>query len=117
MKPQEPTKVVKALPIKSRNELYHTVDGYDFIYEHSDYTKLDVAKPGFFNQFRDELQVGMVVECRLGQIGDGITQLFLQVIASPKEGVGDVMVSVGPARKFTPVRHDGTLADDKEKAA
>ncbi len=27
---------------------------------------------------------------------------------------GDVMVSVGPSRKFTPVRHDGTLEEEKE---
>ena len=116
MKPVGPTKVIKAPPRSDRTDLYHTVDGYDFIYENSTATKIDVAKPGFFNLFRDEMQVGMMVECRLGQIADGITQVFVQIIASPKDDrSGDVMVSVGPARKFSPARHDGTLADEQER--
>ena len=117
MKPVGPTKVVKAVPRTDRNDLYHTTDGYDFIYENSAYNKGDLVRPGFFNAYRDELRVGMMVECRLGQIADGITQVFVQVIAAPKESTGDVMVSVGSSRKFTPVRHDGTLAEDEEKAA
>ena len=118
MKPPGPTKVIKAVPTRNRDDLYHTTDGYDFIYENSKYTKIDVAKPGFFNIFRDELRVGMMVECRLGQIADGITQVFVQVIASPKtEAGGDVMVSIGSSRKFTPCRTDGTLAEDEERAA
>ncbi len=118
MKPMGPTKVIKAVPTRDRDDLYHTTDGYDFIYENSKYTKIDVAKPGFFNIFRDELRVGMMVECRLGEIADGIIQVFVQVIASPKtEGGGDVMVSIGSSRSFTPCRTDGTLAEDEEKAA
>ncbi len=113
MRPADKPKVVRAVPRTDRNDLYHTTDGYDFVYENSSYTKIDVAKPGFFNIYRDELRVGMMIECRLGAIEDGITQLFVQVIASPKnERSGDVMVSVGPSKKFTPVRHDGTLAED-----
>ncbi len=60
----------------------------------------------------------MMIECRLGKIEDGITQLFVQVIASPKtDRLGDVEVAVGPSKKFTPCRHDGTLVVDEEKAA
>ena len=117
MKPQGRAEVIKAAPRSYREDLYHTVDGYDFIYENTNSAKIDVVRPGFFNQFRDELQVGMMVECRLGKIADGITQVFLQVIESPKDGVGDVMVSVGPSRKLTPVRHDGTQADEKENSS
>ncbi len=115
MKPQGPTKVVKAPPRSDRTDLYHTLDSYDFIYENTTATKIDVAKPGFFNIFRDELRIGMMVECRLGQIADGVTQVFLQIIESPKEGGGDVMVSLGSSREFTPVRHDGTQADEQER--
>ena len=116
MKPQGQTEVIKAAPRSYREDLYHTVDGYDFIYENTNSAKIDVVRPGFFNQFRDELQVGVMVECRLGRIADGITQVFAQIIASPKsDREGDVMVSVGPSRKFTPVLHGGTQADEKEK--
>ena len=118
MKPQGPTKVIKAVPRTDRNDLYHTTDGYDFIYENSTYTRVDAIKPGFFNAYRDELRRGMIIECRLGEIDDGIDQGFVQVMRSPKsEVLGDVEVSTGPWRKFTPVRHDGTLAEDEEKAA
>ena len=118
MKPAGPTKVIKAVPATDRNDLYHTTDGYDFIYENSAYAKIDVAKPGFFNAYRDELRVGMMVECRLGEIADGITQVFVQVIAAPRsERLGDIEVSVGSARKLTPCRHDGMFAEDAEQAA
>ena len=114
----ESVKVIRAEPPKGRDDLYHTMDGYDFIFETSTATKLDVAKPGFFNCYRDELRVGMVVECRLGNIADGITQAWFQVSQAPKsERGGDVMVSVGPSKKFTPVRHSGELAEEEEKAA
>jgi len=116
-RPQDPVKVVRAVPNDYRNDMYHTMDGYDWIYENPSYTKIDVARPGFFNVYQSELRVGAIIECRIGEIADGITQVWLQVIVAPKESEGDVMVSVGSSRKFTPVRHDGTLADDKEKAA
>ena len=49
---------------------------------------------------------------------DGITQVWLQVIEAPKNDIsGDVMVSVGPSRKFTPVRHSEGAEDEKERAA
>ena len=115
-RPTDPVKVVRAVPSTYRNDLYHTADGYDWIFEHSAYTKGDVARPGFFNIYRDELRVGAIIECRLGKIEDGITQVWVQVIEAPKsERAGDVMVSIGQSRKFTPVRHDGSLA--KERAA
>ena len=111
-RPIDPVKVVRAVPRTDRNDLYYTSDGYDWIYENPNYSKIDVARPGFFNIFRDELRVGTVIECRIGEIADGITQLWLQVIVAPRsERQGDVMVSIGPSRKFTPVLHDGTLAD------
>ena len=118
MRPSDPVKVVRAVPRTDRNDLYHTTDSYDFVYENPAYGKADVVRPGFFNVYRHELRVGMVIECRLGEIADGITQAWLQVIAAPKSELqGDVMISVGSSRKFTPVRHDGTLGKDAEKAA
>ena len=117
-RPTDPVKVVRAVPSTYRNDLYHTSDGYDWVYENPNYTKIDIARPGFFNAFRDELRVGAIMECRLGEIADGITQLWVQVIVAPKnERGGDIMVSIGPSRKFTPVRTDGTLVDEKEKTA
>ena len=118
MRPTDPTKVVRAVPSTARNDLYHTMDAYDFIYENPSYAKIDIAKPGFFNAYRDELRVGMVIECRLGEIADGITQTWVQVIERPKSEMGgDVMVSLGPSKKFTPVRHSGEAEDEKEVAA
>ena len=117
-RPTDPLKVIRAVPRTGRNDLYHTMDGYDWVYENPAYTKVDCAKPGFFNNFRDELRVGAVVECRLGSIQAGIVQTWVQVIAVPKtEGEGDVMVSVGASRKFTPCRHGGGLEKEEGKAA
>ncbi len=116
-KPTEP-EIIRAVRPKGRNDLYHTVDGYDWIYENSDATKIDVARPGYFNIYREEMQAGAIIECRLGHMADGITQVWLQIIVAPKsERAGDVIVSIGPSRKFTPARHDGTLAGETEKAA
>ncbi len=117
MRPMDKPKVIRAVPRTDRNDLYHTVDGYDFIYENPTYGKADVCRPGFFNTFRDELKVGMMIECRLGDIADGITQTWVQVIERPKSELGgDVMVSLGPSKKFTPVRHSGALEDEREVA-
>lgn len=114
MRPADKPKVVRAVPRTDRNDLYHVTDGYDWVYENPGYGKADVVKPGFFNGYRDELRIGMMIECRLGEIADGITQVLVQVIAAPKhERQGDVQVSVGPSRKFTPVRHDGSLAEEE----
>ena len=116
MRPTDKPKVVRAVPRTDRNDLYHTADGYDWVYENPAYTKFDVIRPGFFNTFREELRVGAVIECRLGDIADGITQAWVQIIEAPKSELGgDVMVALGPSRKFTPCRTDGTLAEDKEK--
>ncbi len=116
-KPTEP-EVIRAVRPKGRNDLYHTVDGYDWIFENSDATKIDVARPGFFNIHRQEMRAGAMIECRLGHFVDGITQVWLQVIEAPMtEHGGDVVVSVGPSRKFTPVRHDGTMAEDEKEVA
>ena len=118
MRPMDKPKVVRAVPRTDRNDLYHTVDGHDFIYENPSYGKNDVVRPGFFNTFRDELKVGMMIECRLGDIADGITQTWVQVIERPKSELGgDVMVSLGPSKKFTPVRHSGEMEDEREKVA
>ena len=118
-KPTDTVAVVRAVVEADRNALYHTMDGYDWIYEpHLPVTKTDVVRPGFFNTNREVLRVGAVIECRLGKIEDGITQLWLQVIEAPRnETEGDVMVAVGPARKFTPCRHDGSLGETNEKDA
>ena len=117
-KPADPVKVFKAVRPKGRNDLYHTVDGYDWVYENSEATKIAVATPGFFNCYREEMRAGAMIEARLGRFVDGITQVWLQVIEVPKNDVsGDVMVSVGPSRKFTPARHSGAAEDEKEQAA
>ena len=96
-------------------------DGYDFVLRDENATKLDVIKPGFFNQHRTDLIVGTMIECRLGYPCDGIQLIRLQVIEAPvKMGVdADVMVSYQDPKtgKFVPVRHDGALADEKERAA
>ena len=115
-KPADAT-VIRAVRPTGRNDLYHNVDGYDWVFENSDATKLDVVRPGYFNVYREEMRPGAMIECRLGHFVDGITQVWLQIIAAPKgEGEGDIMVSVGPSKKFTPARTDGTL-EDEEKAA
>ena len=115
-KPQDPVKVAPAVQSVAINDMYHTIDGYDFIYENVKATKIDVVRPGFFNPYRDDrnLKCGNVIECRLGKVEDGITQVWLQVIEVRARALGgDVIVAVGPSRKFTPCRHDG----EQEKPA
>ncbi len=118
MKPVDRVKVIKAPPRRDRNELYYIVDGYDWVYEHPTYTKGDVVRPGFFNEYKDEMRVGAMIECRLGVIEEGIKRHWLQVIQVPKTmRDGDVLVSYeNQKHEFICVRHDGTL-DEKERAA
>ncbi len=124
-RPPEVKKFKAPAPAFDRNALYYPNDfGGDWIYEPREpFTKLDVVKPGHFNAYRGELVnqgVGTRITCRLGDIQDGILEVELQIIECPRsERMGDIMVSVkGRDGKFTPVRHDGTLAEDeKEKAA
>ncbi len=118
-RPAEVKKFKAPPPSYDRNALYYIVDSYDWIYEPREpFEKIDVCKPGHFNAYRDDLRLGSRITCRLGDIATGITEIELQIIEwSRSEHEGDVMVSVGPSRKFTPVRHDGTLAEDEEKAA
>ena len=48
---------------------------------------------------------------------DGINQTWVQVIERPKSELGgDVMVSLGPSKKFTPCRHSGALEEEREVA-
>ena len=111
-------KVFKAPPPSyDRNAMYYIPDGYDWIYEPSEpFTKVDVVRPGHLNAYREELRIGARITCRLGEIKDGITEVELQVIECPRETVGDVVVSVkGRDGSFVPVRHDGSLGEDKEK--
>ena len=107
-----------------RNALYYKSDfGGDWVYEPREpFTKLDVIKPGHFNAYRGEFinqGVGSRITCRLGDIADGITEVELQIIECPRsERMGDIMVSVkGRDGKFTPVRHSGELAAEKEHTA
>ena len=94
------------------------MDSYDCVLRDENATKADVIKPGFFNQHRSELIVGTVINCRLGHPCDGINFGYVQVISCPDAvREGDVEVSVGPFKKFTPVRHHGALEDEREKAA
>ena len=93
-----------------------TLDAYDFQYTDHDADKLDVVKPGFFNLHRSELIVGSMIEIRVGHPVDGILRGFVQVIStSDRDETVDVEVSTGEWRKFTPVRHTGTLEDEKER--
>ena len=116
-RPAEKVKVVRAPENTIDSALYHTGDGYDWVFESTEYTKLDVVCPGFFNIHRGRgLHVGAIIECRLGSIEDGITQVWLQVIKAPvqeRRDADDVLVSVGSSRKFTPVRHSGAMAEEK----
>ena len=104
-------------PAYDRNALYLIADSYDWVFEPREaYTKTDICKPGFFDAWRDELKVGARITVRLGKVEDGITEIELQVISAPKSAEGDVMVSVkGRDGKFTPCRHDGTLADGEHE--
>ncbi len=56
-KPAETT-VIRAVRPTGRNDLYHTTDGYDWVFENSDASKIDVCKPGFFNVYREEMRPG-----------------------------------------------------------
>ena len=120
-RPVDKPKVFKAPPpTYDRNAMYYVQDGRDWIYEPAEpFTKVDVVRPGHLNAYREELRVGSRITCRLGEIADGITEVELQVIECPrKDRQGDVVVSVkGRDGNFTPVRHDGTLDEDKEQAA
>ncbi len=110
--------MAKMRPTARQAPFTNAADAYDFVFRDENATKLDVVKPGFFNQHRSELIVGTMIECRLGHPCDGVTVFSVQVIDNPKWVRGtDVLVSVGKSQTFTPVRHDGTLTEDKEKAA
>ena len=82
---------------------------------------IDVCKPGYFNfmkeTFRSGGHKGVVhyVTCLLGQIEDGLTEVRLHLIDAPGGFSGDVIMAKGESRKFTPVRHDGALDEDKPK--
>ena len=120
VRPVEIEKFKAPPPAYDRNAMYYVADGLDWIYEPREpYTKIDVCLPGHFDSFREELRVGSRVTCRLGKIADGITEVELQIIECPRsERQGHVMVSVkGRDGKFTPVRHDGALVDEKEQTA
>ena len=108
-------------PSYDRNAMYYMTDGFDWIYEPREpFTKKDVCLPGHFDAYSDELRVGCRITCRLGKIENGITEVELQVIECPplgKQSEAPVLVSLGSTRKFTPVRTDGSLAEEKEKAA
>ncbi len=114
-------KVFKAPPpAYDVNALYYIQDGRDWIYEPTEpYTKAQVILPGHLNSWREELRIGSRITCRLGKIADGITEVELQVIECPRSGrEGSVIVSVkGRDGSFTPCRSDGTLTDEKGKAA
>ena len=103
--------MTKMRPPARQAPFANAADCYDFVYrdEHAD--KLTVIKPGYFNQYRSELIVGTMIECRLGHPADGVTVFRCQVIDNPKWIRGtDVLVSVGKAQTFTPVRHSGEAA-------
>ena len=98
------------------SEFCYTQDRYDAVYTSTDATKLDVCKPGFFNKWRGNLFVNSMIDCRLGDLADGITRVVLQVIEKP--GGGDVIVAVGDQHgHFTPCRHDGGMVEEPKPAS
>ena len=119
VRPVEVEKFKAPPPTYDRNAMYYVTDGLDWIYEPREpFTKKDVVTPAHFDAYSDELRVGSRITCRLGKVKDGITEVELQVIECPPLGKsGHIVVSLGSTREFTPVRHDGTQADEKEKVA
>ena len=119
-RPVEIKKFKAPPPSYDRNALYYPHDhGGDWVYEPREpFTKVDVIVPGHFDAYCDDLRVGARITCRLGLIQDGITEVELQVIEVPgKRRQGHVVVSVkGRDGNYTPVRHDGTLAEDEKTA-
>ncbi len=86
------------------------IDTYDRVLRAADVAKIDVCKPGFFNEYRSELTEGTMIDCRIGGIEDGITRVSLMVIDCPQSDLaGDVLVAVGESKKYTPCRHDGKI--------
>ena len=82
------------------SEFCGVTDRYDRVYTSPDVTKVDVIKPGFFNTWRDQLFVNTMIDCRLGNLADGITRVMLQVIKLPAGS--DVIVAMGDVERFTP---------------
>ena len=123
MRPVEIEKFKAPGPTYDRNAMYYGAESYDWVYEPREpFTKKDVVLPGHFDAYSEELRVGSRITCRLGKIEDGITEVELQVIECPRLGIKarditTVVVSLGATREYTPVRHDGTLAEEKEKVA
>ena len=78
-------------------------DQYDSIYRNTEFTLTEILKPGFFNEWRDELNVGNLIDVHLGRPEDGIKRHWLQVIVKTKAGSEDVLVSLGDRNgHFTP---------------
>ena len=107
-----------------RNALHYPSDTCSIMFYEplEPFTVLDVCKPGHFNAYWEDLRVGKLITCLLGEIADGINMVELQVIECPRNAhskhTGDVMVSrKGRDGKFTPYRHDGTMTDEKERKA
>ena len=114
-KPNEPIKgITSKQNIVDRYGLYHTVDSYNWIYERDDVSRDNVCRPGHFNEFRSEMRLRAVLECRLGKLADGIEQFWVEIIDAPRgDQGGDILVSAGLSTRFTPIRHDGTLETEE----
>ena len=122
VRPVEVEKFRAPAPTYDRNALHYPSDnGSVMFYEPREPFKMvDVIKPGHFNAYWEDLRVGKLITCLLGEPADGIHMVELQVIECPRDaGVklrGDVMVShKGRDGKFIPIRHDGTETKDDDK--
>lgn len=106
-------------PTARQAQFTNWADSYDKVFRDLEAKKTDVIKPGFFNPWREELLVGTMIDCRIGDPRHGIKRFWVQITDCPKwERNGDILVSVGDQHgHFKPVGHSGTLADKKEKAA
>ncbi len=101
-----------AAPQVEREPLSKMADGTacNHYYMHS---KLDtvemVSMPGYFDFMRDTFRSGKqkgvvhLVSCYLGEIGDGLTQVELQLLDAPSPSGGPVIMAVGPVTRFAPV--------------
>ena len=90
-----------------------------FEHRHKTHTVRDVIRPGYFNPLREmlaqQLRAGeCFIRCVLGAREDGFTVVDLAVIQAKQDPGVDILVAKGRSEHFTPVRHDGTLAEDDD---
>jgi hypothetical protein len=93
----------------------------EFVYATRKHSILDMVRPGYFDAARDfGLKLWDMIRCTVGDDPGTAVEVDLRVIEVPVSKQLPVLVAKGEARRFTPVRHDGTASGDattKSKAA